>query len=199
MTITLIIIALTCLISIVAFQNESVVNKLSFSPYIIHRDKGQWFRFISIGFVHGDLGHLFFNMLTLFFFGRSIEILFSPAEYLLFYLSALVMSAAPVFQKQKNNPDYVAVGASGAVSAVVFALVLYAPWEKVYLKFLIPIPFILYAVGYLFYSGYMSKRQSDNIAHDAHLWGALYGLAFTLITHPEVLGRFISEIQHPRF
>jgi membrane associated rhomboid family serine protease len=199
MMITWIIIGLTCLVSYAAFKDESVSSKLIFSPYIINRQKGEWFRFVSIGFVHVDAGHLIGNMLTLFFFGKAIEQLFSPAQYLLFYASALVMSAAPVYRKQKDNPAYTAAGASGAVSAIVFATVLYAPWEIILLKFFIPLPFILYAVGYLFYSGYMARRQSDNIGHDAHLWGALYGIAFTLLIHPEVLSRFIGELMHPPF
>ena len=199
MTITWIIIGLTCLVSFAAFRNEEINARLLFSPYIISRQKGEWFRFVSIGFVHGDAGHLIGNMLTLFFFGRSIEHLFSPAQYLLFYVSALDMSAAPVYQKQKDNPEYLAAGASGAVSAIVFATVLYAPWQIILLKFFIPLPFILYAVGYLGYSSYMSRHKTDHIAHDAHLWGALYGVAFTLFTHPGVLSRFLEELMHPHF
>ena len=199
MTLTWLIIGFTCLLSITAFQNAEVYGKLLFSPYLIHRQKGEWFRFLSVGFVHVDAGHLLGNMLTLFFFGRGIEQIFSPAQFIIFYVSALALSCAPSFNKHKENPEYSAAGASGAVSAIVFATVLYGPWDIIYLKFFIPLPFILYAVGYLFYSGYMAKKGSDNTGHDAHLWGALYGVAFTLITHPDSFSRFISEIGHPHF
>jgi membrane associated rhomboid family serine protease len=199
MTITWLIIGFTCLLSFAAFKNSEVYGKLVFSPYLINRQRSEWFRFLSVGFVHADAGHLLGNMLTLFFFGRGIEQVFSSTQYIVFYITALALSSAPSFSKHKDNPEYSAVGASGAVSAIVFATVLYAPWEIIYLKFLIPLPFIVYGVGYLAYSAYMSKKGTDNIGHDAHLWGALYGVAFTLITHPDSLGRFLSEIVHPHF
>lgn len=200
MIITFCIIGITCLVSILAFQNPDLSAKLQYSPYIIHRKSGEWFRFISMGFVHADMGHLFGNMLTLFFFGRVIEQLFSPLEYILLYVTALVVSVAPNYNKRKNNPAYAAVGASGAVSAITFAIVLFGPWESIYLYFAVPLPFILYAVGYLLYSGYQAKKEpGDGIAHDAHLWGALYGIAFTLLTHPGVLNTFIYELMHPHF
>lgn len=199
MTITLIIIGLTCLVSFAAFRNPDTSAKLLYSPYIIHRNRGEWFRAISMGFVHSDGAHLIGNMLTLFFFGRSVERLFSPFEYILLYLTALACSVAPSYPKRKDNPDYAAVGASGAVSAVVFATVLFAPWNVILLKFFIPLPFIVYAVGYLIYSGYQARKEpGDGIAHDAHLWGALYGVAFTLLVHPEVMHRFVDELMHPK-
>ncbi len=200
MTITLCIIALTCLTSFLAFSRPNVSARMAYSPYTIGQDRGEWFRFISMGFVHADGGHLLFNMLTLFFFGRAIEAVFSPLQYILLYITALAASVAPNYRKRRDDPGYTAVGASGAVSAIVFATVLFAPWQIIYLKFIIPIPFILYAVGYLVYSGYQSRREAgDGIAHDAHLWGALYGIAFTLLAKPEVLRYFITELMNPRF
>lgn len=196
---TYFIIGLNVVISLICFSNQETFDKLYFSPYIIQTKK-EWYRIFSHAFVHGDLGHLIFNMLTLFFFGRTIESqIMSSTEFILFYSSAIVLAALPTFQKQKNNPNYVAVGASGAVSAVMFVLVLYAPWELVYIKFIIPMYYILFAVGYLIYCTYQSKHAKDNVAHDVHLWGGLYGLAYTLLFHPTVLSSFIEQITHPPF
>lgn len=198
--ITIGIIVVTAIVSFAAFKNEELFNKLCLYPYEMHRTKGQLFRFVSVGFVHADAGHLILNMLTLFFFGKELEgTVFSETQYLLFYMSALVLSCLQTYAKQKNNENYKACGASGAVSAVLFALVLYAPWGVVYIKFIIPVYFILYAVGYLIYSYYMSKRMGDNVAHDVHIAGALYGIAFTLITKPESLRVFLNQIQDVPF
>jgi membrane associated rhomboid family serine protease len=166
----------------------------------MHREKGSYIRFISSGFVHADFGHLLLNMLTLWFFGSALEqSVFSEIQFILFYFSALVLSSLPEFQKQKNNREYKACGASGAVSAVLFSLVLFQPWGVVYIKFIIPVYFILFAVFYLLYSWYKSRKQDDNIAHGVHLWGALYGLAFTLLVLPESLHLFLNSVLHPPF
>lgn len=198
--ITISIIIVTCIVSFSAFNNQDLFDKLCLYPYEMHSKKEGYFRFISLGFVHADFGHLFLNMLTLWFFGRSLEeSLFSSTEYLLLYLSALVLSSVHEYSKQKDNQQYKACGASGAVSAVLFALVLYNPWGVVYIKFIIPVYFVLFALFYLGYSWYMSKRNSDNIGHGVHLWGALYGMAFTLLLKPESLSYFLDSIQNPPF
>jgi len=201
--ITLALIAANCIISFMAFKNNVLLNKLIFHPPDITKNK-QWYRFITSGFIHKDFNHLLFNMITLFFFGQALEPLFdavglSPIVYLVFYLSAIVVSEIPTYIKEKNNENYYSLGASGAVSAVVFALVLFAPWEKIYIKFIIPVPFILYAVGYLAYSAYMDRKGTDHIGHSAHLWGALYGIAFMLVAFPESYKIFMDQIAHPHF
>jgi membrane associated rhomboid family serine protease len=104
------------------------------------------------------------------------------------------MASLPAFQKNKLNSSYVSVGASGAISAIMFVLVLYSPWSVIYLKFIIPIYYILFAVGYLAYCTYQSKHATDNVAHDVHLWGALFGLSYMLIVHPESLSIFLTKI-----
>ncbi|MBK7689837.1 MAG: rhomboid family intramembrane serine protease [Bacteroidetes bacterium] len=198
--ITYIIIGITILVSLICFSNSETFEKLLLSPYSIHRNQKERFRLLSHGFVHADIGHLAFNMITLYFFGREIEqSIMSPTEYVLFYVSAVIFAGLPSYKKNIDNPEYKAVGASGAVSAVMFILVLYSPWSVIYLKFIIPIYFILFAAGYLLYSSYQSKHGKDNIAHDVHLWGALYGLAFTLIFHPESLRIFLDQIQNAPF
>lgn len=198
--ITFILIGINILVSLLCFSNSEAFEKLYFSPYLIHQNREERFRFLSHGFVHADLGHLAFNMITLYFFGREIEqSIMSSTEYIIFYISAVIISSWPSYKKNMDNPEYKAVGASGAVSAVMFVLVLYSPWSVIYLKFFIPIYFILFAAGYIAYSTYQSKYGKDNVAHDVHLWGALYGLAFTLILHPESLRIFLDQIQHAPF
>lgn len=198
--ITIGIIAITALISLLAFGNAQLFDKLCLNPYLMHRDKTQYHRIFTVAFVHASPGHLFFNMLTLFFFGRELEgKVFSELQYLLLYASAIVLSCADEYARQKNNPDYKACGASGAVAAIMFALALFAPWGVVYIKFIIPVYFILFAVGYLIYSYYMQGKGTDNIAHGIHLWGALYGIAFTLLVKPESFSLFLESIRNPPF
>lgn len=198
--VTFIIIGLNVVVSLLCFSNKELFDKFLFSPYRIQRNPDERFRFLSHGFVHADIGHLAFNMITLYFFGREVEqSIMSSTEYILFYLTAIVFSSLPSYRKNVDNEDYKGVGASGAVSAVMFVLVLYSPWSIIYLKFFIPLYFIMFAAGYLAYSTYQSKFGKDNIAHDVHLWGALYGLAFTLIFHPESLRIFLDQIQEVPF
>ncbi|MCB0698425.1 MAG: rhomboid family intramembrane serine protease [Chitinophagaceae bacterium] len=198
--ITIGIIVLTSIISMYAFNNQETFEKLCLNPYVMDKKKGEYFRFVSVGFVHANFGHLLFNMITLFFFGRILEqSVFSETQYLLFYFSALVLSSVHEYSKQKNNPEYRACGASGAVSAVLFSLVLYEPWGTIYLHLIIPIYFILFAIFYLIYSWYMSNRSGDNIAHGVHLWGALYGIAYTLLLKPESLSIFLDQLLRPPF
>ncbi len=202
--VTLLLIAVTCLVSFLAFNNQSIMYKLMFHPPAVHQQK-QWYRFITSGFIHKDGNHLLFNMLTLFFFGQSLEPGFTSlgigggTVFLLFYLTAIIISELPTYFKHKYNENYYSLGASGAVSAVVFALVLFAPWEKIYLKLFIPIPFVVYAVGYIAYSIYMDKKGTDNVGHSAHLWGALYGVVFMILSYPHSVQIFMDEIMHPHF
>ena len=201
--ITITLIAINCLLSFICFSNNTLMNKLIFHPPAISQNN-QWYRFLTSGFIHKDGSHLLFNMITLFFFGQSLEPGFTllglgPTLYIVFYLSAIIVSEIPTYLKHKNDENYYSLGASGAVAAIVFAMVLFAPWEKIYLKLFIPIPFILYAVGYLAYSAYMDRKGKDNIGHSAHLWGSLYGLVFMLIAYPDSLKIFMEQIIHPHF
>lgn len=201
--ITIVLIIINCILSFMCFKDDGLKYKLIFHPVSVVQNK-QWYRFITSAFIHGDVNHLLFNMLTLFFFGMSLEPGFTalglgPVLYIVFYFTAIIAAEIPTYIKEKNNERYFSLGASGAVSAIVFALVLFAPWEKIYLKFIIPIPFILYAVGYIAYSMYMDKKGKDNIGHSAHLWGALYGVAFMLIAYPDSLKIFIERLSHPSF
>ncbi|HMN33670.1 MAG TPA: rhomboid family intramembrane serine protease [Chitinophagaceae bacterium] len=201
--VTYILIAITGLVSFLSFSNVALLNKCIFYPYLM-KDKSQWYRFISHGFIHGDMTHLLFNMLTLYFFGKNVEVIFfylfgNIYIYPLFYLSALVFSSLPSYSKNKNNPHYSALGASGAVSAILFTTILFDPWQTILLKFIIPIPAILFAIGYVYYSHTMSKRGTDNIGHDAHLYGALFGIIFPVVFKPGLISIFIEQLSHPRF
>jgi len=202
-TITIIIIAITCLVSYLSFSNEKLMDDLIFYPPAITRDN-QWYRFVTSGFIHADMMHLGFNMLTLYFFGRNWEIVYtdylgvSKLWYPILYFSALIVSQIPSYLKNRNNYYYRSLGASGAVSAIVFSMILLMPWSTLYV-FIIPVPAIVYAVFYLGYSVYMSKKGGDSVNHDAHLWGAIFGIIFSIALHPEVLTIFLQEMSHPHF
>jgi membrane associated rhomboid family serine protease len=204
MTLTLTIIIITCLVSFTTFYNPEKLYDLSLRPYMVTERK-QYYRLLTCGLVHADFMHLGFNMFSLYFCGRFIEAQFmqmfdSKAYYLIFYILGIVLSGIPTVIRQRNNPDYSAVGASGAVSAVIYATVLFAPWANIYV-FFFKMPLIVYAVLYLGLTAYLDKRQAagDNINHSAHLWGAIFGLLFPIVFRPQVLGDFLYMLQHPPF
>jgi len=193
---TLIIIIITAIISFAAFSNDKIMNDLIFYPPAV-TSNNQFYRFITCGFIHADLGHLIFNMFSLYMFGKFVEEKFNDIfgtggnlVYLLLYISALVVSLLPTYFKNKNNQHYRSLGASGAVSAVVFAGLMIAPYIKVGL-FIIPpvIPGFVFGPLYLIISAWLDKRGRDNINHSAHIWGALFGIAFLIIAGA-VSGRY---------
>jgi len=194
-----------------AKKDYSLVDKLKFSPYRVARFPEERTRFITNGFVHANDMHLLVNMFVLWMFGTTVESLFvgqafGPAIgrifYLILYFAAIVIACIPAYVKHKNNPNYASVGASGATSAVVMAFVLFNPWAMLLIFFIIPMPAIVAGIAYLFYSSYMSNQNNDNIAHDAHLWGAVFGLLFTLVavvlvSPPEILDTILSRLMNP--
>ncbi|WP_369937877.1 rhomboid family intramembrane serine protease [Xanthomonas tesorieronis] len=202
--VNLILIVLTVLVSWAAFNNRKLLDRLILWPPAIDRHK-QYDRLVTHGFIHADFPHLLFNMITLYFFGGPIERLMerltgSMLTYPLFYLAALVVAILPSYLKNQKNPNYFSLGASGAVSAVLFAYILLAPWTGIYFFFIpIPIPAILYAVFYVGYSIWMDRRGGDNINHSAHLAGAAFGVMFLLIMEPSVLQHFLDQLAQPRF
>jgi membrane associated rhomboid family serine protease len=201
MPITLIILAVTCIVSFIALGNRKVMDDLILWPPAIARRK-EYHRLVTYGLVHADFGHLLFNMITLFFFGRVMERFYASQlgtfGFALFYIGALVVSILPTYLKNRGNPSYRSLGASGAVSAVLFGYILLAPWSRI-IVFVVPMPAIVYAVLYTGYSIYMDRRGQDNVNHSAHLWGAAYGVAFTLLVYPPVLSHFLGELLQPRF
>ena len=198
---TILIIAITCIISFLAFKNEKLISGLILWPPAISRDK-QYYRLLTYGFIHADGQHLLFNMVTLFFFGRLIEQFVTgyigTLGFVAFYLSAIVVSILPTYLKNIGNPAYRSLGASGAVSAVLFGFVLLQPWATI-LIFFIPCPAIVYAVLYVAYSIYMDRQNSDNVNHSAHLWGAAYGVLFLLAMEPRLIGAFLERLMQPSF
>lgn len=198
--ITFVITAITVIISLIGFTNKDMKYKLIFYPYGMNQPK-EYYRFISYGFIHADYIHLFFNMYTFFSFGAFAErYLFDKPQYIIFYMSALVVSTVFDFIQNRNNSGYAALGASGAVSAVVFSTIILSPWEKgISLFGILALPNIVYALLYIYYCIYMAKRGTDNIGHYAHLWGSLYGFVFTGTVHPNLLVNFFNQLMHPSF
>ena len=197
---TIILIAVTCIVSFLGFNNRELIDKLIFWPPAVKR--GQYYRFLSHALIHADGAHLLFNMITLYFFGRAMEGLYErllgPAGFALFYAGAVVVAILPSYIANRDNPAYRSLGASGGVSAVLFAFILINPWATILVWFL-PVPAILYAVAYVAYSIYMDRQRSDNINHSAHLWGAAYGVLFTVLAAPRVISYFLEQLSHPRF
>ncbi|MBX2846087.1 MAG: rhomboid family intramembrane serine protease [Saprospiraceae bacterium] len=202
MDLSFIIIGVTVVISYLAFNNSNIINDFIFHPYTVKRKK-QWYRFITHGFLHGDINHLLFNMLTLFFFGPNVEAFFrlnfgTQKGNLLFialYFISMIASSIPAFVKHQDNTYYRSLGASGAISAVLFSFILFAPLEPIYLFFIpIPIPGFVFAFLYLAYSAYMAKRGRDNIGHDAHFVGAVMGLLLTVAFIPSVFPEFVNTL-----
>lgn len=187
LSITLIIIIITALVSIGGFNNPKIINDLIFYGPAV-RQQNQWYRFFTCGFIHADWSHLIFNMLSLFFFGPMVEqgftALFGDSGkwiYILFYISALAISILPTYLKQRDNYQYRSLGASGAVSAVIFAGMMLDPTISIYIFFIpIAIPGFIFGPLYILISAYMDRKGGDNINHSAHIWGALYGLAFII-------------------
>ena len=206
MPVTLILIALNVIVSLIGFYNPSFVNKFILWPYYMKRNN-EYYRMITSGFLHLDFVHLIFNMFTLFFFGRNIEIIFNQAglggniAYLFLYFSALIISDISSTVKYRDNVNYRALGASGAVSAVIFAAILFNPWSSIYLFGAIAISATLYAILFIVYCIYMGKKGQDNVNHDAHLWGAVYGLAYaiilTAIFNPSLFEIILEQLKHP--
>lgn len=198
---TFVLIAVTVLVSWLAFDRPALLERLILWPPAIERKK-QYDRLLTHGFIHADWSHLLFNMITLYFFGRLIEkvigSLIGPFGFVLFYLSAIVIAILPTYLRHRHDPHYRSLGASGAVSAVLFAYILLQPWSLI-IVFFLPMPAILYAVAYIAYSIWMDKRGGDNINHSAHLSGALYGVLFMLLMEPRVGAVFLQRLMSPSF
>jgi membrane associated rhomboid family serine protease len=183
-----------------AFQNTELMDKLQFNAAKIVQQR-EYHRLISHAFIHANWQHLIVNMLVLFFFGKPLFNYLSyffgnkaTAYYLILYFGGILASNIWSLIKHKNNYYYNAVGASGAVSAVLFAYIFFDPLQKLLLFFIVPIPGILFAAGYLIYSYQMSKRKDDNVAHDAHFLGAVFGFIFPILLKPGLFDQFIDKL-----
>jgi len=199
MSITLALLIVTGLISYQAFNNQDLKHKLMHYPVAEHGKK-EYYRLLSSGFVHGNMNHLLINGFVLYMFGGMIEGMFGqlygstmgPLVFLLLYLSAIVIGDLPTHFKHKNNPQYSAVGASGATSALVLIYCLIAPWNWFIYP---PVPAIVFGIGYLVYSSWADRtNKADGIGHSAHLYGALWGILFFFATQPQMIGHFIEQL-----
>lgn len=199
MSVTIFIVLITVVVSVLAFSNRELFRRLVFNAYDIKHFKNTY-RFLSYALIHGDWIHLLVNMMVLYSFGRIVEQYYGfyfslkgILYYLLLYIGGTALSTLPSYGKHKDDYSYTAVGASGAVSAVVFASIVFDPLNKIYI-FLIPIgiPAIIFGILYLVYSWYMGKKNIDNIGHDAHFWGAIFGFVFTILLKPVLLLQLFS-------
>ena len=199
LSITIIILLITCAVSLSMMNNAQGKAILIFHPVTI-KQKQQWYRFLSSGFIHADVPHLAINMFVFWSFGSAVEKYYFPqvfgdlaiSYFLALYFGGIIVSSIPSFIRHHNDPRYAALGASGGVASVVFAVIIFSPWENLYLFGVIGIPQIIAGVLYLVYSWCQDKRASDNVGHMAHLTGAIWGFAFTAMMEPRLFTRFIN-------
>jgi membrane associated rhomboid family serine protease len=217
MSITIIIIIATVAISLLAMNNETLLNKCILHPYSMAKDPSQWYRAITCGFIHADIPHLAFNMFSFYMFGELVEksqyekvetfqTIFGEnanAFFLLLYFSALVICIIPTYFSHKKKYNYYSLGASGAVSAIVFAGIFLQPTLPIGF-FVIPpiIPGFVFGPIYLGLTIYLSKKGGGNINHSAHLWGSLYGIGFLIVAaklfgvegQPDLIDSFLFQV-----
>ena len=200
LSITLVIIIVTVIVSLYAFENPDIKYKLLFNPHsVVHQKK--WYKTITHGFIHADFIHLGLNMYVLYMFGNIVEhffltnFQFGVTYYLVLYIGGILFATLPAFYKHSDNVHYNSLGASGAVSAVLFSAILIHPEYTLYLFAVIPIPAVVFGPLYLFYEYYMDKKGKTNIAHDAHFAGAVFGIIFTLILDFNYfINNFINQV-----
>jgi membrane associated rhomboid family serine protease len=187
------ILILTIGISLLGmYKIPDIINKFLFRPYFFLREK-QYDTMIMSGFIHADTTHLLFNMITFFFFAFPLEQFLGTGKFVALYVVGLVASHSCTWYKERNNPQYASLGASGAISAVLFAYIVYFP-STMLLVFFIPMPAMVFAFLYVGYSWWASKNANDRINHDAHLCGALSGLGFVAVTDPSAFSRLVSML-----
>jgi membrane associated rhomboid family serine protease len=198
-SITYIIIGVTVLVSMLAFSKPNMLGELMMNPYKTKTQR-QYYRFITSGFIHKDHMHLLMNMFSFYFFGPTIETVFGiifgnlgNVYFIALYILAIDVSDLPSYHKNKNNPSYNSLWASGGVAAVIFASIVFQPLQNICILVLCLPGFIL-GTAYLIYSYYQGRKANDNINHDAHLYGALFGFIFCVIMYPPAIGHFFEQI-----
>ncbi len=202
-SITLCILLITVVVSLYVSEKLELKHKMLFNPAKVYYHN-EWYRLFSHAFIHADLLHLGVNMFVLYFFGQYVEKFFllkfeggiGILYFLLLYVGGILFASLPALRKNRDNPVYNSLGASGAVSAVLFSSIILDPINTIYIYAAIPMPAIVFGVLYVIYEMYMNKRGGTNVAHDAHLLGALFGVLFTIILSPKfVIANFIQQIQ----
>lgn len=180
------------------------MRRFILNPYMVHHRK-EYHRVLTSGFLHRDHMHLIFNMITLYFFGQIIEMVFDAifgklgaVYYVLLYLLAIIVANIPSLFRYRDQPGYNSLGASGGVSAIVFAFILFMPLEKINLYLILPIPGFILGILYIFYSYYQGKKANDNINHEAHLYGAVFGMIYCIILYPPAVENFFTQLKNWR-
>lgn len=202
-SITLMLVLIISLTSVMGFYNKEVIEQFQFNAFKIYHRK-QVYRLLSHALVHANWEHLVVNMIVLWSFGaiteHSFEMNFGGIAsyyYLVLFIGSVMLSSLWSLIKQRNNFYYNAVGASGAVSAVLFAAIFFRPWESIYFFGILPMPGIIFGLLYLYYSFYMSRRKMDNIGHDTHFLGAIIGFCTPMIIRPSLFWEFIDLLFSP--
>ena len=201
MSVTLAIIAVTCLISYQGFNNHDFFNNLKHYPFVEQRNN-EWYRILTSGLLHGSWTHLLINMYVLYEFGEYVErqfvyeygALLGRVFYTLSYFIIIVLANIPTHISKQNDPGYAAIGASGGTSGIIMMFVLFEPWRMLLFYFVLPIPAIVFGLLYLGYSSWASKNSNDNIGHSAHFWGAINGVIIALLTLPDSITSFLDQI-----
>jgi membrane associated rhomboid family serine protease len=201
-SITIILICITVAISFYTFNKQELQSRLMMNPYLI-KTKGQYYRFISSGFIHKDHTHLLWNMFSFYIFGTAVErdfgSLFDKSGiyyFIALYLTAIVVSDIPTYLKERNNTNYNSLGASGGVGSVIFVFIILQPLQSLCLYFALCMPGFIFGAGYMAYTYYQGRKSNDNINHDAHLYGAVYGLLFCVIVYPASLPLFYQQVKY---
>lgn len=191
--VTIALIVANVILSLVGFRSEAFIRRSLFAVGPILR-RGEYQRLVTSGFLHAGAGHLFFNMFTLFFFGPPMEVILGSPGFALMYTIALLGGSLWSLMEHHREPDYSALGASGAVSGVLVSYCLFAPFSMIFIYF-IPVPAILFAVAYIGWSAFASTQGRGRVAHDAHLGGAIAGALATIIMRPDAWSRFTGAIE----
>lgn len=202
LNITLILIIATVGISLYAMNQSAVLFGFMMNPYMITQ-RGQYYRLVTSGFIHKDHMHLLFNMFSFYFFGTQLEYIFQyifgdtmgSVYFILLYILGIVISDIPTLIKHRNNHGYNSLGASGAVSAVIFACILFQPLQDICLYAVLCFPGFILGTLYLIYSYISAKKSRDGINHDAHLYGALFGILFCIVLYPDSIRIFIEQMK----
>ena len=201
MSITILIIILTCLVSYQGFNQAGLFDQFKHHPYAEQQDK-EYIRLLTAGFLHGSWTHLLINMFVFYQFGEYVENylvmsmggLFGRLVYLLIYLTVIPLANIPTMIKHRDHPGFASIGASGAVSGILFMFIVLNPWAMLGIFFVIPCPAIVAGVLYLIYSSWASKNSRDHIDHDAHFFGAIIGMGLLLMVQPHLFTHFINSL-----
>lgn len=188
------IFVITLLTSLLAFNNPETYERLILSPYQVYR-RQKIYTLLTSGLIHKDWQHLIFNMLSYYFFAFNLERIIGHWQFAVLYLVSLVLSDLPTVMKHREDFWYRTLGASGAISAVLFSFIMFDPMTKMMILPLpIPIPAIVFGVLYLVYCVYAGRQRADTINHDAHFYGALNGILITIILYPDVVPYFLGKL-----